>query len=159
MFEDEGWSDFVKSVKKISTKKLDEVSYLPTKNLQPDSKKTKNEFKKIEVNNLFKNSFSDSKTPEKPSNKALNSHYLSAIKTGKLNPELKIDLHGMNINQAHKYFIDKVKLAQRKNLSFLLIVTGKSTYENALNKGDFSIKTIKSEINDWINNSEICELV
>ncbi len=163
MYEEnsQDWNEFLKSVSKIDCNKINknilEFSFQSAEN-KKENKPQK--FLKINSDKLFNKNLSVFENKNSNSKEiSLNSHYSSAIKSGKLKPDYKIDLHGMNINQAHKYFCDNIKIANSRNYKFLLVVTGKSTFEKAENEGDFMQKTIKQEINSWIMQKDISDYI
>lgn len=76
----------------------------------------------------------------------LHSNFLKKIKNGKMEIDAKIDLHGMNLAQAEKNFLEFIQNAIVLKKRLLLIVTGKGTNNNG---------AIKNEVAKWVNHPQI----
>ena len=74
---------------------------------------------------------------------------LRRIKNGKINIDGTIDLHGFSLKEAEvrlRHFVDESFQLRKR---FLLIITGKGSNSKPNIHG--KMKTIKSEINNWIS--------
>lgn len=127
MNNDNNWNEFTKTVKK-----------LPAKKKHVDTKVVKN----IEVKS----------NSEKRSVNTAVSFSSSKIKSGKVRPEAKIDLHGITLENAYKDLINFIKFSHANGFKFLLVVTGKAKTSPQ--------STIRRELPFWLEtNKQISNLV
>ena len=76
---------------------------------------------------------------------------LRLIKRGKIGIEGTIDLHGLSLKEAEKKLQLFVGESYRVKKRFLLVITGKGRNSKPNIYG--KMKTIKSEINNWLSDS------
>ena len=76
---------------------------------------------------------------------------LRLIKRGKIGIEGTIDLHGLSLKEAEKKLQLFVGESYRLKKRFLLVITGKGRNSKPNIYG--KMKTIKSEINNWLSDS------
>ena len=73
---------------------------------------------------------------------------LKRIKSGKINIEGSIDLHGLSLREAEKQLQGFVGESFRRKKRFLLVITGKG--RNSKPNVHGNIQTIKTDINKWL---------
>lgn len=71
------------------------------------------------------------------------------LKTGKFTPDLRIDFHGLKLDEAFNSLIYNINYAYENGLKFLLIITGKG------NRTADNRDSIKSQIDHWMTHYSI----
>lgn len=73
--------------------------------------------------------------PENPSGKrvsgnpGIDGHTLKLLKSGKIRPEARLDLHGMRAEEAREAFISFIRRTHAEGRKLLLVITGKGKGE------------------------------
>ena len=75
------------------------------------------------------------------------------LKSGNFVADIRVDFHGLKLDEAFDYLIDTIKYAYDNGLKFVLVVTGKG-YGTKLGK-----KSIKSQIEHWMTHPDISSRV
>ena len=75
------------------------------------------------------------------------------FKNGNFVADIKIDFHGLKLDEAFNYLIDTIKYAYEKGLKFVLVITGKG-YGTKSGKD-----SIKSQIEHWMTHPYISSRV
>ena len=75
------------------------------------------------------------------------------FKSGNFVADIKIDFHGLKLDEAFNYLIDTIKYAYDKGLKFVLVITGKG-YGTKSGK-----ESIKSQIEHWMTHPDISSRV
>ena len=121
--EKELWKDFSKSAKPLR--------YKAKKNQETSSEKNK-QINSVNLQEPEKKYFIRSKETQSSIGQVLTSSVLSMdsklhikLKQGKLRPEAKLDLHGLNLSQAHPVLTRFVLNAYGRGLRLILVITGK----------------------------------
>jgi len=80
---------------------------------------------------------------------------------GKLQPEARIDLHGMTLGEAHPVLVDFVLRAHAKGFRLLLIITGKGRGGRDEDHGPIPIRrgVLKQQVPGWLTAPPIGPLV
>lgn len=73
------------------------------------------------------------------------------ISSGYYKIDMRLDMHGMFLDDAESYFISSIKKAYERGLKRILVVTGKGTID--------SPSLIKQNIPIWIKNNTILNIV
>ena len=121
--EKELWKEFSRSTKPLR--------YENKRNHETNPKKN-NQINSVNLRDHEKKYFIRSKETQSPAGQALTSSFLSMdsklhnkLKQGKLRPEAKLDLHGLNLSQAHPVLTKFVLNAYGRGLRLILVITGK----------------------------------
>lgn len=75
------------------------------------------------------------------------------LKSGNFVADIKVDFHGLKLDEAFNYLISTVKYAYENGLKFILVITGKG-YGTKLGKD-----SIKSQIEHWMTHPDISSRV
>ena len=85
--------------------------------------------------------------PSSPGN--LDSHWDRRLKSGALQPDLTLDLHGYNLDAAYDRLMGGVAQARALGMRTILLVTGKSRPVAAADRGA-SRGVIRAKVLDWL---------
>jgi len=152
--ESELWAQVVDGVSKININEKDKSDY------------------------FIKNKTAQSMIPPKPSNSSIqfsttileqtvgrqivvDKKTFSKLKKGQIEPENKLDLHGMNFRKAHKEVLSFIMESNRKNSRLVLIITGKGQIDKK--ERDFFLEnnsgTLKKALPGWLSVDPLKNLI
>ncbi len=80
---------------------------------------------------------------------------------GKLEPEARIDLHGMTVAQAHGALIGFILSAQRQGMRLVLVITGKGRSTGADHAAPMPVRAgvLKHEVPIWLRGAPLAGMV
>ncbi|MCB1361004.1 MAG: Smr/MutS family protein [Rhodobacter sp.] len=84
-----------------------------------------------------------------------------AMSRGKLEPEARIDLHGMTVAQAHGALIGFILSAQARGLRLVLVITGKGRKPGSDHAAPMPVRqgVLKHEVPHWLRSAPLGPLV
>lgn len=129
------------SVRPLSKKSLEIPDYKPTEKLIA-----------AEISN-FKNTYTVIESFDIGASGGLKKTQQRKMDSGKFNPDVTLDLHGMTLNQAFKALENAVLSAYTNQNRFLLVITGKGK-NSILGSG-----ALKRELPNWLSLSHIASKV
>lgn len=80
---------------------------------------------------------------------------------GKIEPESRIDLHGMTVAQAHQALSGFIINAHRRDLRLVLVITGKGRTPGADHAAPMPVRAgvLKHEVPHWLRSAPLAPLV
>ena len=141
------WKEFSKSAKPLSRQNL------KTQETRPEKKKRINSVNLKDQEKYFmgvqKTPAHVDQTPALPI-LSMDSKLHTKMRQGKIRPEAKLDLHGLNLSQAQPILTKFVLDAHGKGLRLILIITG-----NGRNSEDFDVipkkkGVLKATVPNWL---------
>jgi DNA-nicking Smr family endonuclease len=87
--------------------------------------------------------------PVPPSGHGLDSHWERRLGRTSTEPDFTLDLHGHNLEQAHRRLDDGLMQAKAMGARLVLVVTGKPRTAEAADRGD-KRGAIRAKILDWL---------
>jgi len=72
------------------------------------------------------------------------------LKRGKVEPEARMDLHGMTLDRAHGALTQFILKAQSRNLRLVLVITGKGQREDPYHSMPQRRGVLKSQVPQWL---------
>lgn len=80
---------------------------------------------------------------------------------GKLEPEARIDLHGMSVAQAHHTLIGFILSAQARGLRLVLVITGKGRTKGPDHAAPMPVRAgvLKHEVPQWLRSPPLASMV
>ena len=150
--EADAWEKLTRSVKRLDGEGIfsSQVRWSSVKNLEgkPNLKKS-----------LFGRNRNIQKSAKQISEQGnLDGHWERKFRSGKINPDYRLDLHGYNLDQAYNRLIAGLCEAQNAGARVLLIVTGRPRKGEPADRGGRR-GAIRAKILDWLAASEHRSLV
>jgi DNA-nicking Smr family endonuclease len=87
--------------------------------------------------------------PPQQQDRGLDSHWDRRLKSGTLQPELTLDLHGHNLDGAYDRLMSGVSQARAMGVRTILLITGKSRPVAAADRGSRR-GAIRAKVLDWL---------
>lgn len=81
------------------------------------------------------------------------------LKRGKLDPESRIDLHGMTLDRAHGALTHFILRAQTSGLRLVLVITGKGLREDPYDSMPRRRGVLKSQVPQWLQMAPLGQAV
>lgn len=97
-----------------------------------------------------KATLSASLSPASAPSVAMDKRAFQNLKRGKLEPEAKIDLHGMTLDRAHPALIRFILASHGKGLRLVLVITGKGKSRGSLGPIPTQIGVLKHHVPQWL---------
>lgn len=156
------WKEFTKSIRKISNKKFDTEKNSIKKEIELEQDRANFQKQEPQIDNLqnfSKNhiNFSNNNLLNEASKieinnfKGIDKNLYRDIISGKVAPNVKLDLHGHTITEAHNIVINFITRCFLNKNRLILIVTG---------KGKDKVKnTIRGNFEMFLNSSPIKEMI
>ena len=86
---------------------------------------------------------------EEPHHSGLDSHWNRRFRSGSIEPDFTLDLHGHTLDQAHTRLIDGVGQARAMGARVILLITGKPRPVEAADRGSRR-GAIRAKVLDWL---------
>lgn len=150
------WQNYTKTIaKRVKTNSnLDDKHAVSTKN--------KINFKEVRIISEPKlNSLAQASSYLSGNSSSLDKKIHLKLKTGRINPEKFLDLHGLKYEQARSSVIDFISISYKKNLRLILIITGKgkklNLTENYVDNDNSGV--LKQAFPSWVESHQIKHLI
>ena len=150
---------------KLWTKVVDGVSEINKNNKSSSDFLQKNEIEQIPSTRTYiKTSIKTQKVPPDINFNpqiVIDKKVFAKLKKGQIEPEKKLDLHGMNFNKANKAVLSFIIQSSRENIRVVLIITGKGQ-TNKKNDRFFlerSSVTLKNALPEWLSVDPLKHLI
>jgi DNA-nicking Smr family endonuclease len=90
---------------------------------------------------------------------AMDNRAFTRLRRGKLEPEARIDLHGMTLDQAHPELSRFILTAQARGLRLVLVITGKGLREDPYDPMPRRRGVLKTQVPMWLKMAPLAPAV
>jgi len=97
--------------------------------------------------------------PRKPGTTGIDGGTQERLRRGLIEPDARLDLHGLTESAAHRTLLTFVKGAQARGCRLVLVITGKGAGKRAGDFGDRTAGVLKQEVPRWLAEPGFAELI
>lgn len=90
---------------------------------------------------------------------SMDARAFTRLKRGRLEPEARMDLHGMTLDQAHPALSQFILTSQARGLRLVLVITGKGLREDPYDPMPRRRGVLKSQVPMWLKMSPVAQAV
>ena len=90
---------------------------------------------------------------------SMDARAFTRLKRGRLEPEARIDLHGMTLDQAHPELSRFILMSQTRGLRLVLVITGKGLREDPYDPMPRRRGVLKTQVPMWLKMPPVAQAV